>query len=288
MPSSLAHIQGGCCENTSFVLWGKQTLAKTILGLIPPHRLYCEPFLGGAAIFFAKEPSKVEIINDTNGELVNFYEVLQRDFTALEKEVVISLHSRSQHRQARVVYENPDMFDRVKRAWAIWMLANSSYGCMLNGGYGYGRVATGVSKSLAHKREAFTIDYAVRLQNTQIECCDALKIIRSRDCRDAFFYLDPPYVGADQGHYDGYTQEDFDLLLDTLASIKGKFLLSSYRNKALKEYTEQNGWHTIELKMVNAMTNRYELKNKIEVLTANYPITRDMIQDLKEPESEVE
>jgi DNA adenine methylase len=195
---------------------GKQTLAKTILGLIPPHRLYCEPFLGGAAIFFAKEPSKVEIINDTNGELVNFYEVLKRDFSALEKEIAISLHSRKKHQQARVIYENPDMFDRVKRAWAIWMLANSSYGCMLDGGFGYGRVSPSLSRNLAHKREAFAIDYAVRLQKTQIECCDALKIIRSRDCQDAFFYLDPPYVGADQGHYDGYTQEDFDALLELL------------------------------------------------------------------------
>lgn len=56
---------------------GKQTLAKIILGLIPPHRLYCEPFLGGAAVFFAKEPAKVEVINDTNGELVNFYRVVK-------------------------------------------------------------------------------------------------------------------------------------------------------------------------------------------------------------------
>jgi DNA adenine methylase len=48
---------------------------------------------------------------------------------------------------------------------------------------------------------------------------------------DAFFYLDPPYVGAAQGHYDGYTQEDFDILLKLLESLKGKFLLSSYRNK---------------------------------------------------------
>jgi len=50
---------------------GKQTLASRIPGLIPPHRLYCEPFSGGAAVFFAKEQSKVEIINDTDGELVN-------------------------------------------------------------------------------------------------------------------------------------------------------------------------------------------------------------------------
>jgi DNA adenine methylase len=95
---------------------GKQQLANIILGLVPPHRLYCEPFLGGAAIFFAKEPSKVKIINDSNGEIINFYEVLQRDFTALEKEVAISLHSRKKHHQAQVIYANPEMFDRVKRA----------------------------------------------------------------------------------------------------------------------------------------------------------------------------
>jgi DNA adenine methylase len=251
---------------------GKQTLAKTILGLIPPHRVYCEPFLGGAAIFFAKEPSKVEIINDTNGEIVNFYEVLQRDFVALEKEVAISLHSRNQHRQARVIYENPDMFDRVKRAWAVWVLANSSYGCMLDGGFGYDRTG-GTSKKLANKRAGFSIDYAVRIQRVQVERCDALRIIESRDIEDAFFYLDPPYVGSDQGHYDGYTQEDFDNLLKVLERLKGKFLLSSFRNKSLTDFTKRNGWHTLELKMACSMTHGYKTqRGKVEVLTANYPI----------------
>jgi DNA adenine methylase len=51
----------------------KQRLVKTILGLIPPHRVYREPFLGGSTIFFAKEPSKIEVINDTNGEIISFY-----------------------------------------------------------------------------------------------------------------------------------------------------------------------------------------------------------------------
>lgn len=252
---------------------GKQTLAFTILGLVPEHRLYCEPFLGGGAVFFAKEPSKVEIVNDTNGELVNFYEVLKRDFSALEKEIAISLHSRKQSRQARVIYENPEMFDRVKRAWAVWMLANSSYGCMLDSGFGYDRTGT-TSRKLGNKRAAFTIDYAVRLQSAQIECCDALRIIKSRDVPDAFFYLDPPYVGADQGHYDGYTQEDFDALLNLLEAVKGKFLLSSFRNNALTEFIKRNGWHTVELKMAQPMTHgRKTKRQKVEVLTANYPIS---------------
>jgi DNA adenine methylase len=252
---------------------GKQQLASRILGMIPEHQLYCEPFCGGAAIFFAKAPSRVEIINDTNGEIINFYEVLQRDFTALEKEIAISLHSRKQHRQAEVVYANPDMFDRVKRAWAVWMLANISYGCKLNGSFGYDRTGTN-SKKMANKRANFNVDYAIRLQEVQIECCDALRIIKSRDTPETFFYLDPPYVGTEMGHYDGYTQMDFDALLELLTTIQGKFLLSSFRNKSLTGFALNNGWHTVELRLTSAMTHDKgrTTRNKVEVLTANYPI----------------
>lgn len=50
---------------------GKQSLSALIIGLVPEHRIYCEPFFGGGAVFFAKQPSEVEIINDTNRELIN-------------------------------------------------------------------------------------------------------------------------------------------------------------------------------------------------------------------------
>ena len=174
---------------------GKQTLSAVILGLIPEHRIYCEPFFGGGAMFFAKKPSDVEIINDTNKELTNFYEVVKDDFQALEHEISLSLHSRDKHRQAEVIYENPDMFSRVKRAWAVWMLANSSYGNKMNSSFGYD-LTGGSSKKLDNKREAFTEEYARRLRRVQIECCDALRVIRSRDTAETFFYIDPPYVGA--------------------------------------------------------------------------------------------
>ncbi|MDR2048920.1 MAG: DNA adenine methylase [Treponema sp.] len=250
---------------------GKQQLASRILELIPEHRIYCEPFIGGAAVFFAKEPSPVEVINDTNGELINFYEVVQQDFPALKKEIQISLYSRKQHRHAEVIYNNPEMFDRIKRAWAIWMLANGSYGNKLTGGYAYGRTH---SKTMANKRARFFVDdYAARLRQVQIECYDALRIIASRDTEDTFFYLDPPYVGTNQGHYDGYTQDDFDALLTLLEKLNGKFLLSSFRNKSLAEFSERNKWHTLEFKMGSSMTHSSKApRTKIEVLTANYPI----------------
>jgi DNA adenine methylase len=241
--------------------------------MIPKHQVYCEPFCGGAAIFFAKEPSKVEISNDTNGEIINFYEVLKLNFSALEQGIKISLHSRKRHRQAEVVYANPDMFDRVKRAWAVWMLANISCGCKLNGCFGYDRTGTD-SKKLANKRSSFNVDYAIRLQQVQIECCDALRIIQSRDTPKTFFYLDPPYVGYDQGHYDGYTQMDFEALLKLLEAAQGKFLLGSYRNKVLGDFTEQNNWYTVELRLSSSMTHGQgrTVRDKVEVLTANYPI----------------
>ena len=57
---------------------GKQKLAAKIVSLIPRHTLYCEPFIGGAAVFFAKKASQVEVINDTNRELINFYRIAKK------------------------------------------------------------------------------------------------------------------------------------------------------------------------------------------------------------------
>ncbi len=59
---------------------GKQMMAKYILPNIPKHKTYIETFAGGAAVFWLKEKSHLEILNDTNGELINFYEVVTNDF----------------------------------------------------------------------------------------------------------------------------------------------------------------------------------------------------------------
>lgn len=87
---------------------GKLSLLEKIIPLIPEHSLYCEPFTGSAAVFFAKQKVRLEVINDINGELINFYKVLQDDFPALQKEIQATLHSRTTHRHAQVVYENED------------------------------------------------------------------------------------------------------------------------------------------------------------------------------------
>jgi DNA adenine methylase len=254
---------------------GKQKLLSTILTKIPTHKLYCEPFLGGAAIFFGKEQSEVEVINDTNKELMNFYRVCKERFLDLQSLVRVTLHSRSAHKDAKIINANPHLFTDVQRAWAVWVLSSQSFSSKLDGPWGYDRARRTTTTKISNKREQFTEALAIRLQDAQLECADALYVIQSRDSADSFFYCDPPYYNSDCGHYDGYSIEDFEKLLQTLSKIQGKFLLSSYPSEILKEYYKANGWHMWSLETGVSVNNKggagYQ-KRKVEVLTANYVI----------------
>ncbi len=252
---------------------GKQKLAATIVKMLPNHKLYCEPFVGGAAIFFAKPPSECEVLNDTNAELINFYRVCKNRFHELQPLVRITLHSRKEHDDAWIVYNKPHLFNEVKRAWALWVLSTQSFCSQLDGSWGFDKTDNTTSVKVSNKREQFTEELAIRLQNAQIECADAVYIIQSRDGVDSFFYCDPPYYNSNCGHYDGYTIEDFELLLKTLAGIKGKFMLSSYPSDILKQYVKANGWHQWSTETGVSVNNRsgYQ-KRKVEVITTNYAL----------------
>lgn len=250
---------------------GKQKLCSTILSLIPEHTLYCEPFIGGGAVFFGKEPSSVEVINDTNKELINFYAVLQNRFVDLERLVRATLHSRRLYEDARTVYENPHLFDEVKRAWAVQVLTSQTFSSMMDGTWGYDKAKPATTDKITAKREGFTEQLALRLQNVQLECADALYIIKSRDQVGSFFYCDPPYFNSNCGHYDGYSAEDFEALLKALSGLRGRFLLSSYPSDLLWRYAKEMGWYVRTVEQRVSVNKGYG-KRKVEVMTANYEI----------------
>jgi DNA adenine methylase len=250
---------------------GKQKLVTTILPLFPKHLLYTEPFCGGAALFFSKEPSEIEVLNDTNTELINFYKVMRQDFVSLQKKINITLHSRKQHHHASVMYNNPELFNDLDRAWAVWVLASQSFASIIDGSWGYDKGKNTTTKKIINKGVQFTEEYAIRLQNVQLECADALYIIKSRDHEQAFHYCDPPYFNSDCGHYGGYSIHDFEQLLLTLAAVKGKFLLSSYPSDILTKFVKKHGWSQ---KMVQqrVSVNKGAGKVKVECMTANYKL----------------
>jgi DNA adenine methylase len=246
-------------------------MVRHILPLIPEHQVYTECFFGGGAILFAKPPSTVEVINDLNDQVMNFYRVIQTDFEKLQKLVKATLHSRSAHEQAWVIYKQPKFHNKIIRAWAFWTLCNQGFASKVGSSWGYDKTTNSVAKKIRTRRELFGEELKERVSLLQIECADAVKVIETRDCEGAFHYVDPPYFNSNCGHYAGYTEADFERLLACLNKVKGKFLLSSYPSEVLSKCTEKQGWSTKEVEQSIAVSAAAKGK-KIEVLTANYPI----------------
>lgn len=250
---------------------GKQRMLQHLLPLIPEHVIYTEAFAGGAALYWAKEPSQVEVINDLNHCVSAFWRVLKSEYEALRDEISNTLHSRDAYYDALHVLERPHLFDDLKCAWAIWVGCIQGFGSKPES-WGYDLKGATIKK-INNKVAEFGPHLAQRLARTTVECNDALRVIASRDREDAFHYVDPPYFNSNCGHYAGYSEQDFRALLELLSKVKGKFLLSSYPSDILAEFTRLHGWQTLEIEQTVAVTGkRAGAKKKVEVLTANYPI----------------
>ena len=244
---------------------GKQQMLEFILPLIPDHRIYNEPFFGGGAVFFAKQPAKIEFINDINGEIVNFYRVIKRNFKELKVEIDCTLHSEFQHRQAFEIYKNSENKDAVLRAWAVWMLSHQSFYAIFGNSWKCSKERN-MAVQLMNKRMQFNEIYVKRLESTSIFARDALNVIKSVDTGETFHYIDPPYFNSDCGHYEGYSKADFEILLKLLSGLKGKFMLSSYPSELLNKYIKSNGWNINKFDMQRSAGGG----RKTEILTLNY------------------
>ena len=251
---------------------GKQNMLTHILPKIPAHVTYVEPFLGGGAVFFSKAPSQAEVINDINNRLITFYKVLKYDFEDIQALIDETFHSRAQHSESSSTYKSQkeEVNDPLFCAWSVWLQTNMSFSCKIGGGFGYDRKGSSPLR-LFNKKNSFTELYQNRMRKVTIECYDVLKVIKAYDSPDTFFYLDPPYVSSDQGHYSGYTKEDFINLLDACTRMQGKFLLSSYPEEALLQYREKFGWRSEDHQKLIAISGKREGKKvKTECLTWNY------------------
>ena len=257
---------------------GKQQLVPRLLPLLPTHKTYCEPFFGGGALFFAKEPSEVEVINDINRQVVNFYKVAKRKFKELKSEVDLTLDAEEQYREARKIYFDNEESNDVLRAWALFTLSQQTFLHSLENSWAFSKTRN-VARSFANKKEAFDERYVKRLENTQIFCRDAVRVLDNCDSAETFFFLDPPYVNTHCGHYEGYTEEDFERLLKSCAKIEGKFLMTNFPNARVKKYAEDNGWYQIEFEMHKSASGK-EGERKIEVFTMNFTPSKEMLSRL--------
>jgi DNA adenine methylase len=201
---------------------GKNRLAKQIISILPEHTTYVEPFAGGAQVFFHKEPSKVEVLNDLDFDIVNFFRVCQHHYEELVRYLNYCLISR---RWFEVfTSERADYLTDIQRAGRFFYLQKNAFGGLIvKQHYHYGVVQR---PNYNPKRIPDIIKAAhERLQGIQIESLPYEDILKRYDRPTTLFYLDPPYWRRKLYKFN-FGDDDFLQLEQRLRKVKGRFILS--------------------------------------------------------------
>ena len=210
---------------------GKNRLAKQIISILPAHTTYVEPFAGGAQVFFHKEPSKVEVLNDLDYDIVNFFRVCQHHYEELVHYLNYCLISRRWY--DLFTAENPGSLTDIQRAGRFFYLQKNSFGgLVLKQHYHYG---VKQRPNFNPKRISEIIKAAhERLQSVQIESLPYEQILERYDRPETLFYLDPPYWKRKLYKFN-FTDEDFRQLEERLQKISGRFMLSLDDNPEVRK-----------------------------------------------------
>jgi DNA adenine methylase len=205
-------------------LGGKRLLVKQILPLIPSHKQYVEVFAGAAWLFFAKEESEVEVINDINKDLVNLYRIIKYHLEEFCKQFKWILTAREEYE--RFKKENPETLTDIQRAARFYYLQRCGYGGNVDR-FNFTSSKTSRPRINLLRLEENLSEAHLRLTRAWIENLPYQKIMPKFDTEDAFFYLDPPYWDCEDYYGKGiFNKDDYYNLRDLFKNMKGKFILS--------------------------------------------------------------
>jgi DNA adenine methylase len=201
---------------------GKNRLATKIISMLPEHTTYVEAFAGGAQVLFHKPPSNVEVLNDLDFDIVNFFRVCQWHYEEFVRYLRFCLASRTLHELH--VKSDPTTLTDIQRAGRFFYLQKNSFGGLIvNQKFHYG-----VTQPSNYNPERIpeVIEQAHRrLQRVQIESLPYEQILRRYDRPTTMFYLDPPYWERKLYKFN-FREADFHNLEGLLQRLQGKFILS--------------------------------------------------------------
>lgn len=248
-------------------LGGKYQLSRKIIPLIPMHKCYVEPFSGAAWVFFRKEASEVEVINDINKELITFYRVVQNHLEEFIRYFKWILVSRDEFLRLQQV--EPKTLTDIQRAARFYYLQQNAFGGKIAEQH-FGYSPTKAPKLNLLRIEEYLSEAHLRLSRAYIECLPYATVIEKYDRQETFFYIDPPYWDCENVYGKGiFGKEDFKELSKQLANIKGKFLLSLNDTKEIREIF--SGFIIDGVSVNYSCSNNKNIKAK-EVFIRNYEV----------------
>ena len=225
----------------------KWRIADWIISLMPAHKSYLEPFFGSGAIFFRKPPSRIETINDADGEIVNLFTCIREHPEALSRAIALTPYSREEYER---VWEDgisgeADPVERARRTLVRYWQTHGSCS-YYKSGWKNDRAGREYAYAVRYWNQlpAWIDDAVGRLKEAQIEHGDAVDIIRRFRSPDVLVYADPPYLLSTRKQRQYVVEMDTDAqhveLLKALLDHLGPVMLSGYDNDLYNDML--TGW----------------------------------------------
>ncbi len=223
---------------------GKFRLAPWIISFFPPHRVYVEPFGGGASVLLRKERSYAEVYNDLDHEVVNFFRVVRDHGEELRRKLELTPFSREEFLEAW--YPSDDSIEQARRTVIRSFMGFGSAAVTLTraprsksrGGLaltGFRANSNRSGTTPAHDWNNYPESLStiiIRLQGVVIENRDAASVIAQHDSPSTLFYIDPPYVSSTRDAGSDYmyelTDADHENLARVLHQSDGMVVMSGY------------------------------------------------------------
>jgi len=229
---------------------GKWRIAEWIISNFPAHTCYVEPFGGGASVLLSKEPSKIEVYNDLDGEVVNFFRVLRERPEELIRAIQLTPYSREEYKNSYRPAEND-----LERARHLYIRSRQGRGgCtrQFSSGWRFERSDNRGGRTVVEEWSDTSHLEAVvnRLLQVHIENDDALSVIERYDTPKTLFYLDPPYLKSTRyetarwEYAHEMKDEDHRHLAQVLSGIQGMAIVSGYPSDLYAEIF--SGWRIVE------------------------------------------
>lgn len=244
---------------------GKRRLVSQLIEKIPEHECYVELFAGGAALFFMREKqSKVEIVNDINGELVNLYRVVQHHLEEFVRQFKWAIISRQMFEWLKAA--STDLMTDIQRAARFYYLQHTAFGAK-SSGQTFGTATTSKAPSFLRIEDQLTEAY-YRLSGVTVENLSWDECLQKYDRPHSFMYADPPYWKL-AGYGMEFGLDQYQRMAELMKSCQSKIMLSINDHPEMREvFAELNISTTLIKYTVGNSEQSRRLKQ--ELIITNY------------------
>ncbi|MEU8378866.1 DNA adenine methylase [Streptosporangium sp. NPDC048865] len=251
----------------------KQTIGPAITALLPAHEHYVEPYAGSLAVLLAKRPSRMETVNDLDGDLMHFWKVLRDDALELERVCALTPHSRAEYEAARDV--DLTTVSDLERARLVWVrLTQGRAGTLRKTGWRHFQDPSGSSSGMPRYLAGYVsrlAPVAERLASVSLECRPALEVLEAYSRHSGvLLYVDPPYLGSTRARnyrHEMGAEADHRELHGALEACRATVVLSGYHSPLYDDLYA--GWHRVEIAAHTGQANDWQ--GRTEVLWSNRP-----------------